>query len=323
MQQDQRVGRAVRVADDAGHGPAGRQVGEADETDAVVLLDALVVVGVLERERQQSLFLQIGLVDARKAAGDHRGAAEKPRRQCGMLAAAAFAIVEIADCDPADAARLIVTGDPRKRLVALARQHVLALAGLAGEGVGRAHEHVVAELVEVAAIAQPRAGRRDVVGRGLALGLEQHGHVEKVVSVPRGPWLQALQPLALGIDLERDVADIVGRSDVSGLSAREVLRRHLRRRLGRIELERLAVAVGEGVAHRIERQASRKRECCHQLRAGDEIHRRRLPVIAPREVAIVGRDDRVGRDGCFVRPAPLSDAGAAGIGQHGPVDRFE
>ena len=118
----------------------------------------------------------------------------------------------------------------------------MPVPGLAGEGVGRAHEHVVAELVEVAAVAQPRAGRRDVVGRGLALGLDQHRHVEEVLAVPRRPRLHQLQPLAVRVDLQLDAAAVLGRRDVGRVAAVEVVRRHLGRGLRRVEPERLAVA---------------------------------------------------------------------------------
>jgi hypothetical protein len=57
----------------------------------------------------------------------------------------------------------------------LAVERFLALAGLAGEGVDGAEEQVARDVLEVAAVLQPLAGRRDVVGGALALGLQQHG----------------------------------------------------------------------------------------------------------------------------------------------------
>ena len=71
-------GRAVGVVDDAGYGLAGGEGGEAEEADPVVLVDAVVVVGVAEGERQEALLLQVGLVDAGEAAGDD---GRSPRRR--------------------------------------------------------------------------------------------------------------------------------------------------------------------------------------------------------------------------------------------------
>ena len=85
--------RAVRVRDAALDRLAGRQLREADEADAIVLADLVVVGRVAERQRQQALLLQVGLVDAREAARDDGRAAEQARRQRGVLAADAFAVV--------------------------------------------------------------------------------------------------------------------------------------------------------------------------------------------------------------------------------------
>ena len=75
-----------------------------------------------------------------------------------MLAAAALTVVLVADHDPLQALGLELAGDRGERLAGGARQRIDALAGLAGEGVQGAEEHVVADLVEVTAEAQPRPG---------------------------------------------------------------------------------------------------------------------------------------------------------------------
>ena len=53
------------------------------------------------------------------------------------------------------------------------------------ERVDDAEEQVAADVLEVAAVLEPLAGGRDVVGRALALGLHQDRQVEVVVAVPR------------------------------------------------------------------------------------------------------------------------------------------
>src|SRR5207249_5915163 len=101
-----------------------------------------------------ALLLEVRLVDPREAAHDDRGAAQETRREGRVLAARAFAVVRVADDDPLHALGLVVAGDRGEGLPGLAGEDVLSLAGLAGVGVRRAHEHVVAELVEVPAIAE-------------------------------------------------------------------------------------------------------------------------------------------------------------------------
>ena len=61
---------------------------ESDEADAVVLADAVVVVGIGEGEGQEALLLEVGLVDPGEAAGDDRGSAQQPwgeRAACSRL----------------------------------------------------------------------------------------------------------------------------------------------------------------------------------------------------------------------------------------------
>ncbi len=107
MHERQRLGSAVLVANNASHRPAGRQIGHTDEADTVVLPNALVVIRILECKRQQPLLFQIRLVNACEAAGDHRATpAEKPRGERGVLPAAAFAVIEIADHHPAGTVRM-------------------------------------------------------------------------------------------------------------------------------------------------------------------------------------------------------------------------
>jgi hypothetical protein len=59
--------------------PVGREARDAADADAVFLLDLLVVRRIDEGQRQDSLLLQVGLVDAREAANDHGRGAEQPR----------------------------------------------------------------------------------------------------------------------------------------------------------------------------------------------------------------------------------------------------
>src|SRR5262249_46351642 len=100
-----------------------------------------------KRERQQPLLLQVTFVDAGEAADNDRHTTKKPRRQSGVFAAAALAVVVIANDDPLQAMHFIVPGDLPHGLSALTRNHILSLASLIREGIGGAHEHIIAELI--------------------------------------------------------------------------------------------------------------------------------------------------------------------------------
>ena len=170
---------------------------------------------------------------------------------------------------------------------------------------------------------KPWTGRRNVIGRCLTLAFQQNRHFQKIAAVPDRPWLQALKPFAIGVDLQLNVFAAFTRSGIGGLAGREVFRWHLGCGLRSIERERFTVATGQSVLQRIERQTSRQRECSDQFGAGDEVHRGRLAVISAWKVAVIRRNNCIGCAGCFARPAPLSNAGAAGIRQHGCVDVLE
>src|SRR5688572_20835029 len=160
--QPQGFARPVGVTDAALDGLAGGQARQADQAQAVVLADPVVVGRILERQREQPLLLEVRLVDAGEAARDDGGAAQQARAEGGVLAARALAVVLVADHDPLHALAAVVLRDGGDGLRGLAGEHVLALAGLAGVGVDRPHERVLAELLEVTPVAEPGAGRRDV-----------------------------------------------------------------------------------------------------------------------------------------------------------------
>jgi hypothetical protein len=70
-----------------------------------LVFDLDIVIGrrVGERKREHPLFLEVGLVDARKAARYNGHSAEKSGLQRGVLAAGAFAVVPVAEDAPSDA----------------------------------------------------------------------------------------------------------------------------------------------------------------------------------------------------------------------------
>ena len=203
------------------------------------------------------------------------------------------------------------------------RRSVLALAGLAGERVDDAEEQVAGDVLEVAAVPEPRAGRRDVVGGALALGLHQHGQLAVVLAVPRRERLEQLQPVARRADHHLDVAEPSsgggGERVVAGVVT--LLRQHLADR--RFEADLAAVGRGERVGGRVEVEAAGERERDHRVGRVTNAERVGRAVVALREVAVVRVDDRVRLPGDARRARPLADARPAGVGEHGGADRLE
>jgi len=59
--------------------------GQASHRYAVAFFDPVVGAGVGERERQDALLLQVGVVDAREAAREDHDTASVARLHCGVL----------------------------------------------------------------------------------------------------------------------------------------------------------------------------------------------------------------------------------------------
>lgn len=72
----------------------------------------------------------------------------------------------------------------KKKNTSTAAQKGGDLIGLAVVRVDGADEEVIGDVVEVAAVLEPRARCADVVRRALALGLDQHRAVDVVLAVP-------------------------------------------------------------------------------------------------------------------------------------------
>src|SRR5215831_11102060 len=107
------------MLDDTLDGFPRSQILQSDEADTVVLTDAVVVCRVTKRERQQTLLLQVALVDAGEAAHDDGYTTQQSRRQSGVFTAAALTVVVIADDDPLQVMGFIVPGYLRDGLSAL------------------------------------------------------------------------------------------------------------------------------------------------------------------------------------------------------------
>ena len=141
-------------------------------------------------QRQDPLFLQIGLVNTGKALRDHDANVEEARRHRRMLAAATLTVILIADHDRTDAFRFVPTGNLRHGEPCFTRQDIRALARFGEKCIVRPQKHIVADLVQVAAELEPGTGRRNVIGRRLALSLDQEREVLEILAVPTRERLQ-------------------------------------------------------------------------------------------------------------------------------------
>ena len=162
-----------------------------------------------------------------------------------------------------------------------------------------------------------------MISGGLPLGLDQHGHIQEVLAIPGQPRLQQLQPLTVRSHRQRDIAAILGRRDIRGVTFVKVLSRHFWSRLGRLQLEGLAISAGDGISQGIERQLASQRQGRHNLGTAYKIHGCRLAVVAHGEVAVVRSDNGVCHADHLLRAAPLPNAWAAGIRQYRRVNLLE
>mmetsp|Transcript_36260 Transcript_36260/g.102163 ORF Transcript_36260/g.102163 Transcript_36260/m.102163 type:complete len:601 (-) Transcript_36260:497-2299(-) len=299
----------------------GGELLQAHDAELVVRRHQLVVRGVGEHQRQHPLLLQVGLVDAGERLDDHGRAAEVPGLQRRVLPAAPLAVVLVPDHDPADARRLVVPGSLRDGLV-IARELVLHAVGLVVLVVDGSDQHVVGDVVEVAAVLQPRARHADVVRGRLALGLDEHPGVLDVLPVPGVEGGEQLQPLALGVDDDVDARAVRDRGLVCVFSGVEACGGQLVAGRG-VEHELLTIGPDQRVLLRVEGQVPGEGERRHELGGRHEGVRGRVAVVARGEVPVVGADDRVLLALLDLRAAPLADARAAGVGQHGCAHLLE
>src|SRR5262249_11832543 len=151
---------------------------------------------------------------------------------------------------------------------------------------GGAHEHIIAELIQMAAVTQPGASRGYMVGGGLPLRLDQYRHIQEVLTVPGRPRLQQLQPLTVWRHRQRDIAAIFRRRYVGGVAPVKVLGWHFWRRLRWLQLEGLAIRTSDSIGQGIERQLAGQRQGRHNLGTAYEVHGRRLAVVAHGEVTV-------------------------------------
>ena len=168
------VGGAVGVVDNGRERLARGKLVEANNGNLGALGgNEVVVIDVGKGEGKQALLLEVCLVDAGKALDNDGAAAEVAWLEGSVFAGRALAVVVLANDAPGDGVGLVRARNVWHALV-LASELVLDGVGLTVGAVDGTNQHVVGDVVQVAAVLEPGAGHRDVVGRALALDLDQN-----------------------------------------------------------------------------------------------------------------------------------------------------
>ncbi|KUI59614.1 hypothetical protein VP1G_11144 [Cytospora mali] len=237
-------------------------------SDLVAGVDAVVVGLVGERQRDDALLLEVGLVDAGEGLADDDAGAEVPRLQGGVLAGRALAVVVLGDDEPLAP---FVVGR-----VDLARRRVDGRVERVGRDVG-----------QVALVLEPGPRRRDGVGRALALDLDEDAEAGDVVVGERPERLEEGEALRVGGDGDLDAWVWGLRRDLEGLVAEFEGGLGVLETLGRWESELLAVGRRQAVGHGVEGGGAGE---CHggdDLGRGEEVHGVEVSVVSAAEVSVV------------------------------------
>ncbi len=303
---------------------AGSELVEAKNGDLVGAGDTVVICRVREGEGEETLLLEVGLVDACEAASDHSNATEMTGLESSVLTGRALTIVLITNDDPLDTLGLVLTGHVGDAAPG-ASELVLDLVDLAVLGIDSADKKVVGDVVEVTTVLEPRTSSGDVVGGALTLGLDEDGGVEDVLAVPLGEHGEELEAVRLGVDINGKVgASILGRGGLVGvLTSVEALGGE-GIGVGRSELHLLiAVSDGDGVRDGIELESTGEGESGGHLRGADEGVGEVVAVVTTSEVTVVRGNNCVLHTLGDVLTVPLTNARAASVGENGGTSILE
>lgn len=230
-----------------------------------------------------------------------------------MLTRRALAVVPVTNNDPLDTVLLVITGNVGDSTI-FAGKGVLDLVGLAVLSVDGTNQHVVGDVVQMSTVLQPRTGHGDVVSGGLALGLDKDGQVGGILAVPGLERLEELQTVGSGRDSDVDGCTVLGRVLVGILTwvvavGREAITGWL------LELELLAIGIGELINERVEVEGSGNGHGNDKVGRGDERVGGRVSIVTASEVTVVRGDDGVGSSLLDILAVPLTNARSAGVGK--------
>lgn len=293
----------------------------AEDVDLVIGVDPVVVGGVGEGERKHTLLLEVGLMDTSERAGDDGETTKVAGLESGVLTRRTLTVVPITDNDPTDALGLVVTGNSGDG-IPLTSGEVLDLVGLTVGSVDGTNQHVVGDVVEMTTVLEPRTGHGNVIGGGLALGLDEDRHVSGILAVPSVEGREELETVGGGGDLDSDVGTVL-RGCLVGVLAGVVASLGETVAGGRRELEVLAILVLQGIGEGVEGERAGNGHGDDEIGGGDEGVSGGVTIVTAGEVTVVGRDDGVGFALLHVLAIPLTNAGAASVGKNDTTELLE
>lgn len=293
---------------------AGSKVLEAKDGDLVSGVDLVVVSTVDKVEGQETLLLQVSLVDSGKRLGDDGETTEESGLKSSVLSRRTLTKVIASDNNPSDTVVSVSNGSLGNS-APLASDLVSDVVGLLVLSVDGSNHVVVGDVLEMASVLEPGTGLRDMVSGGLTKRLDKDGHVNAVLAVPRLEGLEDLESVRSGRHINLDGRSVGGGSLV-GVHAGVVASVGQTLSGGLLELELLTLGILEGVGQRVESQVTGNGKGGDEIGRGDESVGGGVRIVSAGEVSVVRRDNGVLLTLLDVSSVPLTNAGATGVGKN-------
>merc|ERR1719244_2353929 len=258
-------------------------------------------------------------MDPGEALDDDSSATQEPRLQSCVFSTAALTVVLVSKHDPVDTSVPVLCGYFRNSTISscLLVFHLVHLLVLS---IDCSDEKIVADVLQVTSVLEPRSCCRDVICGALADNLDQYPHVKEISSNPLVEWTQQLKSVGGGRNINH-YTRAVGRGVLIGIFTRSesIGRQTISVRIRQLQFRSISSwqAVGEGV----EVQGASQSESYSHLRTGDETMSCRVGVIPACEVPVVTCDDGVLLPLGHILSIPLSNTRSTSVSQHNSTKR--
>lgn len=289
---------------------AGGKVLKTKNGDLIGGLDLVVVSTVDEVKGQETLLLQVSLVNSGKRLGDDGETTEESGLKSSVLSRRTLTEVITSDNNPSDTVVSVSNGSLGNSSP-LASDLVSDVVGLLVLSVDGSNHVVVGDVLEMASVLKPGTGLRDMVSGGLTKRLDEDGHVNTVLAVPRLEGLEDLESVGSG-ETSTSTADRSAGSLV-GVHAGVVTSVGQTLSSGLLELELLTLRILQGVSERVESEVTSNGESGDEIGRGDESVGGRVRIVSASEVSVVRRDNGVLLTLLDVSSVPLTNAGATSV----------
>lgn len=270
----------IGLGNDELHRFAGRKVLDTASLNDITARDLFIVVLVDERQGQDTLLLQVGLVDTCKRSGNDQRAAEVTDLESGVLASRTFTVVMlfvmsvfkghskktvmhifayISDNHPRNVLALVALCDFGDAAVG-SLGDIVDNVHLAVVGIESTNQGVLGNVFQVSLVLEPGTSGGNVVSGALALNLDEYSHVLELFAVPCLERFEHLQTVRCGRDddLYRWVGSRCRRGRFVGCSSSLKALAGQIIALRRLETELVAILVQQGIRHRVEGQLARE-----------------------------------------------------------------